>query len=361
MTNPLGLYIHIPFCVCKCNYCDFYSVATRKNEDAFVNALINQLNQWGELSVRPIDTIYFGGGTPSLLSHRLPEIMKAIKSRFNVADNAEITMEMNPGDNSEKVLSNALKSGINRLSIGVQSGNEEELAVLGRRHSVKEAEKTVETARNLGFANISLDLMIGLPESTAETLKRSLEFVTDLKPTHISAYILKIEDGTPFAKANINLPDDDQTAQQYLQMCEYLESRGYGHYEISNFAKEDFESRHNLKYWSCDEYLGLGPSAHSFIDGKRFYFERNLEGFINGIPPIADGKGGDLEERIMLSLRLSRGLNLDSVNITEKLIKRIKLLENNGLIKKENNSIALTNNGMLLSNTIITEILECIV
>ncbi len=360
MIKPLGLYIHIPFCVKKCSYCDFYSLSSDNKENAFVNALINELNQWGELSVRPIDTIYFGGGTPSLLSHRLPEIMKAIKSRFNVTENAEITMEMNPADNSEKVLSNALKSGINRLSIGVQSGNEEELSVLGRRHSVKEAEKTVETARNLGFSNISLDLIIGLPNSNSQTLNNSLKFVTDLNPEHISAYILKIEEGTPFAKGGLNLPNDDQTAEQYLQMCRFLESKGYGHYEISNFAKDGFKSRHNLKYWNCEEYLGIGPSAHSFVNGERFYFERNLESFISGKRPVPDGKGGSLEEKIMLTLRLKKGLDLNSITVTEFLAKKIDLFKNNGLLETENNNIMLTDKGMLLSNTIITEILECI-
>lgn len=361
LTKPLGLYIHIPFCKQKCNYCDFYSVAVdSKTKRDYVTALQREIKQWGDKLGRPIDTVYFGGGTPSLLAEFLPEIMKAIKSSFKVLEGTEITMEMNPGDNAEKVLNYALKSGVNRLSIGAQSGNNEELKILGRRHTAEETAQTVRIARALGFNNISLDIMLALPASTLESLKKSLDFVTDLNPEHISAYILKIEDNTPFHKIcdTLNLPDEDKTADQYLQMCEYLENKGYEHYEISNFCKKGMMSRHNIKYWELEEYLGIGPAAHSFVDGKRFFYRRNLADFINGSSPLPDGMGGTEEEKIMLSLRLNKGLEIE---FNPKLKLKCDLLEKNGLLYTDKNRIVLTDKGMLLSNSIITEILECVI
>ncbi len=357
MTKPLGLYIHIPFCRSKCNYCDFYSVAVNEQlKRDYVKAVIREIKQWGDSLSRPIDTVYFGGGTPSLLAEFLPEIMSAVKNVFSVSDNAEITMEMNPADNSRAVLEFALSAGINRLSIGAQSGDDAELKMLGRRHTARQAVETVKTARQLGFNNISLDLMIGLPSSTSKSLENSLEFITELNPEHISAYILKVEENTPFGRANLDFPDDDQAAEQYLQMCDFLSGKGYEHYEISNFCKEK-PGRHNLKYWELEDYLGLGPSAHSFIEGKRFYYDRSLTDFINGTSPLPDGDGGTLEEKIMLSLRLNKGLE---INFNPKLKAKCDLLQKNGLLRVKNNRIALTDSGMLLSNSIITEILECI-
>ena len=361
LTKPLGLYIHIPFCKQKCNYCDFYSVAVgSKTKRDYVTALQREIKQWGDKLGRPIDTVYFGGGTPSLLAEFLPEIMSAVKSSFKVLEGAEITMEMNPGDNAEEVLNFALKAGVNRLSIGAQSGDNEELGILGRRHTAEETAQTVRIARALGFNNISLDIMLGLPNSTPESLKKSLDFVTNLNPKHISAYILKIEENTPFHKMydTLNLPDEDKTADQYLQMCEYLENKGYEHYEISNFCKKGMTSRHNLKYWELEEYLGIGPAAHSFVDGKRFFYRRNLTDFINGSTPLPDGIGGTEAERIMLSLRLNKGLKIE---FNRKLKNKCDLLEKNGLLNLYENRIVLTDKGMLLSNSIITEILECVI
>lgn len=361
LTKPLGLYIHIPFCKQKCNYCDFYSVAVdSKTKRDYVTALQREIKQWGDKLGRPIDTVYFGGGTPSLLAEFLPEIMSAVKSSFRVLEGAEITMEMNPGDNAEAVLNFALKAGVNRLSIGAQSGNNEELGILGRRHTAEETAQTVRLARALGFNNISLDIMLALPASTPESLKKSLDFVTNLNPEHISAYILKIEENTPFHKIcdTLNLPNEDTTADQYLQMCEYLENKGYEHYEISNFCKKGMASRHNLKYWELEEYLGIGPAAHSFVDGKRFFYRRNLTDFINGSSPLPDGIGGTEAERIMLSLRLSKGLEIE---FNRKLKLKCDLLEKNGLLNLYENRIVLTDKGMLLSNSIITEILECVI
>lgn len=360
LTKPLGLYIHIPFCLKKCNYCDFYSVAlTEEIKREYKKRLIEEIKQWGAKLGRPIDTVYFGGGTPSLMADELPDIMREINASFFLSNDAEITMEMNPADNSEQVLRLALKAGVNRLSIGAQSGDNEELKTLGRRHTAEQTTKTVQLARDLGFNNISLDIMLGLPHSNSETLSKSLDFITALKPEHISAYILKIEESTVFHKIydTLSLPDDDKTAEQYLQMCEYLESKGYKHYEISNFAKPQKTSRHNLKYWKLDDYLGIGPAAHSFIDGKRFFYDRSLTSFINGTAPVSDGIGGTKEEQIMLALRLNEGL---AVEFNPKLLNKCKLFEQNGFLKINDNRIILTDKGMLLSNSIITEIMECI-
>lgn len=359
LTKPLGLYIHIPFCLKKCNYCDFYSVSANEEiKGNYAKALIREIKQWGDSLSRPIDTVYFGGGTPSLLAEFLPDIMTAVKSSFTLCENAEITMEMNPADNSEQILNFALKSGVNRLSIGAQSGDDTELKVLGRRHTAKQTVETVELARELGFENISLDIMLALPNSNEKTLEKSLDFITDLKPEHISAYILKVEENTPFNKVydTLNLPDEDGAADQYLQMCEYLKNAGYGHYEISNFAKTGKESRHNLKYWKLEDYLGIGPSAHSFLEGKRFYYNRNLNEFIKGTSPLPDGEGGSEEERVMLALRLAEGLKID---FTPTLAKKCDLLSKCGLLNMKDGFISLTDKGMLLSNSIITEILEC--
>ena len=362
LTNlgiPLGLYLHIPFCNGKCAYCDFYSANTSEELiGSYTTALIREIKQWGGKITRPIDTIYLGGGTPSLLNHRLVPLLKAVYESFTVLGNAEITLEINPADNILEILENAKAAGVNRISFGAQSGNDQELLTLGRRHTVRDTEKAVKAAKSLGFSNISLDLMLGLPDSSCETLRKSLDFLIALKPEHISAYILKIEENTKFHKLKdtLNLPDDDAVSDQYLFMCEYLESKGFCHYEISNFCKNDMASRHNLKYWQCEEYLGIGPSAHSYFEGKRFYYPRDLKAFINGNLPTPDGNGGDLEEQIMLALRLKDGIKTDI--LPTNALKKCELFAKNGFGILQNGNFSLTNNGMLLSNTIIREILE---
>ncbi len=355
----MGLYLHIPFCNGKCAYCDFYSAFTNEELiDSYTTALIREIKQWGGKINRPIDTIYLGGGTPSLLNHRLVPILRAVYENFNVLKDTEITLELNPADNILEILQNAKTAGVNRISIGAQSGSDAELLTLCRRHTAKDTETAVLTARGLGFNNISLDLMLGLPDSNCDTLKNSLDFLLNLKPEHISAYILKIEENTKFYKLKntLNLPDDDAVGDQYLFICEYLENKGFYHYEISNFCKENNASSHNLKYWKCQEYLGIGPSAHSFLDGNRFYYPRDLKAFIKGTSPIPDGNGGDLEEQIMLSLRLKDGIKTDV--LSTGAVKKCELFAQNGLGILNNDNFSLTNNGMLLSNTIISEILE---
>ncbi len=367
MLNPAGLYLHIPFCEKKCNYCDFYSTfATDELLDNYTACLIEKIKQWGGSFNRPIDTIYLGGGTPSLLSFRLGSVITAVKENFEVLPNSEITLELNPSKDIKPVLQYARLAGINRLSIGAQSGINHELKTLGRTHTAEDTKRAVFLARQLGFNNISLDIMLGLPSSSAKTLQQSLNFLDSLYPEHISAYMLKIEEKTAFylKKDSLCLPTDEKTAEQYLLMCDFFESRGYCHYEISNLAKNGFESRHNLKYWQGDDYLGLGPSAHSNINKKRFYFERDLKGFLNQNAPIPDGESGGIDEFVMLRLRLKNGIDFNEFQeqfkapFPPKALELCKKLEKVGLCKIDSRHLRLTNNGMLLSNSIITEIME---
>ena len=354
LTN-LGLYIHIPFCQKKCAYCDFYSAFQSESlMDNYVAALKRDIKQWGGYINRPIDTIYLGGGTPSLLGERIIPLLKCVKDNFDVSGQAEITLEVNPQKDIENVLKSAKQAGVNRLSIGAQSGIDSELLALGRTHTKSDTENAVRLARSLGFDNISLDLMLGLPNSNADTLKQSLDFLLSLNPSHISAYILKIEAKTLFYKEreNLNLPDEDAVCDQYLYMCDYLENSGFSHYEISNFSKNGKMGKHNLKYWSCQEYLGLGPSAHSFLDGKRFYFKRDLKAYIKGTTPIADGNGGSEEEKLMLGLRLKEGVDYTALPQAEA-----DLFIKNGLAQTTNGKFHLTNKGFLISNAIIGELI----
>ena len=369
LTESIGLYIHIPFCEKKCRYCNFYSsFSSEELLDSYKNALIREIKKWGGSINRPIDTVYLGGGTPSLLKDRLPDIINSIKASFSISKNAEITLEMNPTGDCEETLKLAKQTGVNRLSIGAQSGDDKMLSLLGRKHTSEQTQKTFKKARELGFNNISLDLMICLPDSSNETLLKDLEFITALNPEHISAYMLKIEENTAFyfLKDTLNLPCEETQAEQYLFMCDYLEKKGYTHYEISNFCKDNYMSRHNLKYWQGTEYLGLGPSAHSFLDGKRFFYKDDLKAYIKGTEPIFDSEGGTKEEYIMLSLRLKEGILFKAFErkfgkkLPNEFFTKCEFLQKHNLLKIEKDKIYLTNKGMLLQNSIITEILECI-
>ena len=369
-ATPKGLYLHIPFCAKKCAYCDFYSACVSDSMlDSYTESLIREIKNWGGVLRRPVfDTVYFGGGTPSLLGGRLAAVTDAVYSAFEIAPGAEITLELNPtGDRSKTYgfIKTAGKSGVNRLSVGAQSGSDRELKLLGRTHSAADTLAAVSAAREAGFDNISLDLMLGLPGSDTGTLSESIDFILSAKPEHISAYILKIEENTYFYKMreSLSLPDDDSAANQYLYMCERLEKSGYTHYEISNFCLTGRESRHNLKYWRCREYLGIGPSAHSFINGKRFYYPRDMKAFIKGTEPVYDGDGGDAEEYIMLRLRLAEGLDLRELESrfrinTDRIKKAVMPTEKMGLLITSGENIRLTDKGMAVSNSIITEILE---
>ncbi len=357
-----GLYIHIPFCERKCNYCDFYSGSfSSDTKTRYVDKLCGEIKKWGRLNTCPIDTIYFGGGTPSLLSSsELRKIITEIRTSFTVTEDAEITCEINPSDDPE-FIKTAAKLGVNRLSVGIQSSCDKELQILGRRHSFADAVNTIKAAKNLGISNISVDIMIGLPNSSIDSLNSTLKDILSLDVPHISSYILKIEESTPFYKSGIVLPEEDEVSDQYLYISKMLRSAGYEHYEISNFAKLGFQSRHNNKYWNSEEYIGIGPAAHSFFEGKRFYYTRSIESFMTEPKTVDDGTGGDNQEFIMLALRLSKGLVFKTYEnkfgkLPNKFINRARSF--NGLCIVDDEAIHLTDEGMLLSNTIISELIE---
>ncbi len=282
--------------------------------EQYVSAVERTLDTWGQKHGKePAETVYFGGGTPNLLgAGRLSRLLSAVERNFFTGKEAEITLEANPVSVDRVFFEKVRRAGFNRLSMGLQSADPEELRFLGRKHSPADVEKAVESARAGGFENLSLDLMLGLPGGKPETLGHSIAFAAGLEPEHISSYILKIEPGTPFASRQLSLPEEDDTADQYLFCVEELKKYGYGQYEISNFAKPGRESRHNLTYWHGEEYLGFGPGAHSFYEGKRFFYPRSLKDFLAGNPPCPDGEGGGFEEYAMLNLRLTEGLSRES-------------------------------------------------
>ncbi|MGN0448216.1 MAG: radical SAM family heme chaperone HemW [Acutalibacteraceae bacterium] len=359
-----GIYIHIPFCKSKCPYCDFYSFIPKQQEkDSYLKAVLSQLEKYKTEVKTEVDTLYFGGGTPSFFGgERLSEIITSVKENYTLK-NAEITVECNPSSVDETVVKSLSRAGVNRISMGLQSADDNERKILGRLSQKDEVKNAIELFKNYGIDNISLDLMLGVPYQTEESLKKSLDFVISQKIKHISCYMLKIEEGTPFSKMALSLPDENSVCDMYLFTAEYLKSHGFSHYEISNFALPGYESRHNLKYWHCEEYLGIGPSAHSFLNGRRFYFSRDFEKFITDPTPIFDGEGGDEEEYIMLRLRLSEGLTQEDYkkrfgkSIPEKIIKKAVMLQKHGLINLSDEGISLTETGFLLSNSIISQLL----
>lgn len=358
--DTLGIYIHVPFCVKKCSYCDFYSVSYEKDiSEKYTDAVIRNLRYYSDKK-RITDTVYFGGGTPSLLSaEQIKLILDEIKNSFNLSADAEITLETNPSTVDFSKLSELRKTGINRLSTGVQSMIDRELSFLGRIHTAERAETAVYEAYKAGFENISCDVMIALPEQSSESLRYTLERVTNMPIKHISAYILKTEQGTPFDCDEIKkcLPDDDTVAEIYLEMVRVLESKGFEQYEVSNFAKKGFESRHNCRYWKCSDYIGIGPSAHSCNNGKRFAVGRNLCDFIESDIQkieITDENSCSFEEYAMLRLRLKEGLDLDSVpNHRDMITKKIPALIKSGYINYDGKSVSLTPKGFLMSNSVI--------
>ena len=358
--RSIGIYIHVPFCGKKCRYCDFYSVCyTKQQTELYVNAVLRNIRHYGDKSIK-VGTLYFGGGTPSLLTaEQIESIINESKQSFDFDNNAEITIEANPSTLNSEKLSQLRNAGINRLSIGVQSMKDDELKFLGRLHSAERAEKAVMDAYSAGFDNISCDLMIAVPHQTADSMKYSIDRLSSLPIKHISAYILKVEEGTPFDCDEIknSLPDEDETADLYLQMCDMLEEKGFMQYEVSNFAKNGYESRHNCRYWKCQEYIGIGPAAHSCFDGKRFAVPKDIEQFIKSdVQPIeiTDDSPCGFEEYSMLRLRLKEGLMLDRVpEHKAEIEKKLPSLLKAGYITYENGIVSLTRKGFLMSNSVI--------
>ena len=375
---PIGLYIHVPFCVSKCPYCDFYSLPglTEERADAYTAAVLRSLDEWaGRLGGKAAaDTLYFGGGTPSLLGgERLAQIIEAARRRFGL-NRAEITLEANPADGLDETFHAFAAAGGNRVSLGMQSASADELRSLGRRHHPADVEKAVSAARQAGIGNLSLDLMLGLERQSVASVVASVQEAARLGAEHISAYLLKIEEGTPYAakRDSLALPDDDQTAELYLAACEALELAGYRQYEISNFARPGRESRHNLKYWNLDPYLGIGPSAHSFLNGQRFAYARDLAAFLHGngaecerpandTPADAIAEGSE-EEYVLLRLRLAEGLTEEGFRqkfgrpLPAVYRQRAAALPPQ-LVEADESGIRLTRLGFLLSNALIARLI----
>ena len=364
----LGLYIHVPFCRGKCPYCDFYSLMPdEETVGRYTGRTLELMAEYGAGCPHQVGTVYFGGGTPGVIGpKRLAALLEGAAKHFHLAPGAEVTCEVNPTGVSGGFFRELRGAGFDRLSMGMQSANTDELKLLGRRHGPDEVRQALALAREAGFGNISLDLMISLPGSALESLGKSIDFAAGLAPEHISAYILKIEPGTPFASRGLELPDDDAAAGQYLFTVERLAALGYAQYEISNFSRPGYESRHNLCYWRGDEYLGLGPAAHSFYEGRRFHWERDLSGYLRGDSPRDDGPGGSMGEFAMLNLRLARGL-IESECVSRfgerggELFARISRRAAgcpDNLVSAGPGRVRFTPEGFLVSNALLSRLLE---
>lgn len=366
-----GIYIHIPFCKSKCPYCDFHSgLCSNELRSAYVEAVTDEMKtlrrsrEFVDEGFGEVDTLYIGGGTPSVLSEsELSDILFTARKSFNITDDAEITVECNPGSPVEELIPCFKSCGVNRISLGMQSAVDKERRLLGRSSDKNRIRHIIKLLKENEINNISLDIMLGIPNQTKESLEETLKFIDECNIQHVSAYILKLEEGTFFHthQDRFSFPTEDECCELYEQCCEYLEQHGFGQYEISNFAKPGFESRHNSKYWTLENYLGIGAAAHSFVDGKRFYFPRDTQGFIDGNPAVFDSLGNDKEEYIMLRLRMRDGLKLSELarlygeDACKSIIKKAHVFKSQGLVNFDGEQLSLTRKGFLLSNSIISE------
>ena len=377
MADKLGIYIHIPFCRSKCDYCDFYSLAGRDDRmDQYQKALLSHIKETAPLAQDfPVDTIYIGGGTPSYYgAKRLKELLGVIRKLYKVEKDAEVTVECNPDSVDVKSLKILRKAGVNRLSMGMQSANACELVRIHRIHTPQQVNEAATAARKAGFTNLSLDLIYGLPGQTMDSWKATVEHALSLIPQHLSCYGLKVEEGTPLAARVAQgeiLPDDDQQADLYLWTVGRLERAGYPQYEISNFAKPGFASRHNLRYWLTQPYIGFGPGAHSDFGGRRYSFVRDLDAYIQGVL-----QGGDIideseiipkrercGEYLMLRLRTVQGINEQEYRSTyfmdfAPLQARLEQFRAQGWAEQTDGRWHFTPKGFLLSNQLIGDLLE---
>lgn len=377
----LGIYIHIPFCRSKCAYCDFYSFTPGSDDiyERYTSALIAHMQHYKDAAHgRTVDSIFIGGGTPTAMpTELLIKIIRAARRIFKPAKGAEFTVEVNPATADQRTFARLRRAGVNRISMGLQSANPAELKALSRIHTREEFEESFRAARRAKIANISVDLMFGIPLQTKESLLQSIDYVTRLRPEHISLYDLKIEPGTPFYKARntLALPDEDTEYNMYMHAVSLLERRGYRQYEISNFARPGKMCYHNLKYWNCDEYLGFGPAAHSYFNKNRFSFVRNIEKYMRGVEHmearinITEGSEeitgrAQMGEYIMLRLRLREGIQLAEFrrrfgcDFREMYAAKLDFYIKRGYMKEERDSIYLTPDGMFVSNYILSDILS---
>ena len=374
---PLGIYIHVPFCRSKCQYCDFYSLTEQSAQiqDRYVHAVCTHIREAGQLSPNhQVDTVYFGGGTPSLLgADLLAQILTTVRKSFSVSPNAEITFEANPDSVDEKMLRRLRSEGFNRVSLGIQCDDDVILKKLGRPHTYAQAVGAAQMIRNAGFRNLSIDLMYGLPGQSLMDWRKTVQHVLKLHPEHISCYGLKVEEGTPLYdyQAQCDLADDDTQADMYLAAVAILRDRGYRQYEISNFCRKGHMSRHNLKYWTGEEYLGFGPNASSDFGGWRFTTLGDLHAYIESVmqgdPLLSESQQIPTRERageyLMMRLRTVAGLDPQEYEARYllpfgPLEKALLRYREQGLASKTfDGRWHLTANGFLISNTIISDLL----
>ena len=376
--SKLGLYLHVPFCVRKCHYCDFYSAPTDKGaRTAYVRALCRHLEaEAASLGARAVDTVYFGGGTPTLLEAQdFQQILDVIRTCYRLEPDAEITAECNPITNADGLLEGLRRAGVNRLSIGLQSARDEELRLLGRPHDYAAFLATYRAARLAGFDNISVDLMFGIPSQTVESFSETVETVLALAPEHISAYGLRIEEGTPFydMRGKLTLPSEDDEAEMAELVAGKLTAAGFEHYEISNYARATRRSQHNMRYWLGEDYLGFGPGAHSCLDSVRFstapdttaYIKTVSEGRFSALREEAHHVVGKelQDEYVMLRMRLFEGIALADFSHRfgtsfENAYGDVAALVSAGFLQKTRERIAFTEKGMRVSNAILSDWLD---
>ncbi|HEX6279560.1 MAG TPA: radical SAM family heme chaperone HemW [Pyrinomonadaceae bacterium] len=363
-----GVYLHIPFCKSRCSYCDFATDVYRSSDavERYVNALSREVGNF-QVGGLPADTIYFGGGTPSLLtSDQVAAISKNVHSKFEIANECEITMEMNPATVTPESLAAYRDLGVNRASFGVQTFNDRDLKLLARGHDANDARTTYRLLRGAGFDNISFDLIAGLPGQSIQDWVRNLDEAVSMEPAHLSLYLLEIHEGTPLAaqlQSGRRKPiDDELAAEMYELMIDRLESAGYRQYEISNFAKPGFESRHNTKYWKLHPVYGFGVSAHSFDGRERYANERDTALYVEriedtGTAEVSRESIDETAEAAFLGLRLNEGIDLERFGgrFHVDLRKRVEGSEENGLVEVVGGRLRLTRKGMLFSNEVFAQ------
>lgn len=361
-----GLYIHIPFCIQKCKYCDFTSFAGMEHmADKYIKALENEMRAYcGET----VDTIFLGGGTPTVLTAKqLKKLAEMCFEFFDVQKGYEFTAEANPGTLDDEKISAMLDGGINRISVGVQSFNDSELQKIGRIHNAETAYNTVCHLKKMGFDNINIDLMTALPSQTPDSLKHTLKTAVSLPVTHISAYSLIIEDGTPlereYSQGRLLLPDEETDRQMYHDTVNILKESGFLQYEISNFARQGFECRHNIKYWTGERYIGIGLSAHSYDGDKRYFNTSDIDDYLADAPHEVTylSKQDKISEFIITGLRMNRGISKQKfisrfgISIEELYGNELNKFIDLGLISYENGCYKLTERGIDVSNSVLCE------
>lgn len=373
MKKELELYIHIPFCVKKCDYCDFLSgPADAGRQREYVEALKKEIKNCKDYAAYQVSSVFIGGGTPSILpGEMIGEIMETVREKFELIPNAEISIEANPGTVDRKKLEIYRESGTNRISFGCQSADNRELKMLGRIHTWEDFQENYQMARDAGFTNINVDLMSGLPGQTLTSWETTLRKIANLQPEHISAYSLIIEEGTPFAEKDLNLPDEDVERAMYENTHDILASFGYQQYEISNYAKNEKECRHNLGYWKRTEYLGLGLGSSSLVNETRFSNTSDMERYLknSGNPESIREQQEKLQpedqmaEYMILGLRMMKGVSVtkfkdsfghEMYEIYGDIIEKYKRME---LLEKEGDYLRFTRRGISVSNPVLADFL----